>query len=513
MAAHPSRGARRRRLRAVRALLLLLFFCLAPGPAAARWIVAESSHFRIHSDGGERAVRDRAATLEDFHALLETLTGRRFPDDAPKLDIYEVGSRAQLLMISPNARPNIGGFYKATAGGIVAVVQRTASAELAENVLLHEYAHHFMFQVGAAALPAWYVEGFAEYMMTADFSPERIAFGQPDPNRMTWLSRGTWLPAERLLGGACAELNREECAMFYAQSWLLTHYMFRAEGMRDKLKDYLARIGRGERSVAAWTAAVGDPKALNRRLIAYSNSREFTMTRAKREPPEPADVRLSTLPPGADDALIPLVALTLPQSPETDRANLERVRAAAAAAPPGDPFAARALAIAESIAGDRRAGAARLDALLAAAPNDPELLLWRAAAYRPGNPATSAEDRAAARKLLARAFQAAPSDWRVLFRYALTFPPDRTPGSVVEVWALAAALAPQVEPLGVAAGVALARAGRFGQAYQALAPVVYDPHARNVPPALTALAAALRADDKPGVDAALAGLVRRQPGR
>jgi tetratricopeptide (TPR) repeat protein len=490
----------------MRALWLLLLLCLMPHPATARWIVAETPHFRIHSDGGERAVRERAATLEDFHALLEMLTGRKVPGDAPKLDIYEVGSRAQLLTIVPTIGADVGGFYHASWGGIAAVVLR-GSALRTEDVLLHEYAHHFMFQVGAAALPAWYVEGFAEYMMTARFTDDRIEFGLADPLRMGWLGNGVWLPADRLLTGTCATLKRDECAMFYAQSWLLTHHMFRAEGMRDRLKDYLGRVASGEPSLAAWSAAVGDPKGLNKRLQAYAAGRTFTMTRVKRTPPAPADVRLTVLPPGADAALIPLLSLTLPQKEETDQANLARVRAAAAAAP-ADPFAARALAIAESIAGDREKAAARLDALLAASPDDAELLLWRANLHDPVGRDATPENRSAARRLLVRAFKAAPSDWRVLYRYASSFPADRTPASVVEVWALAAALAPQVRELGMSAGLALARAGRFTQAYIALAPTVFDPHAAKVPPGLLALAAALRAEDKARVEAALAALDR-----
>jgi hypothetical protein len=34
-------------------------------------------------------------------------------------------------------------------------------------------------------------------------------------------------------------------AMFYAQSWLLTHYMFRAEGMQPKLTAYLKAVAAG----------------------------------------------------------------------------------------------------------------------------------------------------------------------------------------------------------------------------------------------------------------------------
>ena len=41
-----------------------------------------------------------------------------------------------------------------------------------QQVLFHEYTHHFMFQHFSAAYPSWYVEGFAETAATIVMKPD-----------------------------------------------------------------------------------------------------------------------------------------------------------------------------------------------------------------------------------------------------------------------------------------------------------------------------------------------------
>jgi hypothetical protein len=94
-----------------------------------------------------------------------------------------------------------------------------------------------MFASTGQSYPAWYVEGFAEYFMTATFFPTRVDFGLFDAGRAYSLSQ-QWLNWDRVIGRETAKLRSADVLMFYAQSWLLTHYMFRAPGMSEKLNAY-----------------------------------------------------------------------------------------------------------------------------------------------------------------------------------------------------------------------------------------------------------------------------------
>ncbi|QMW23854.1 tetratricopeptide repeat protein [Sandaracinobacteroides saxicola] len=487
-----------------RLLALVLFLWVSAGPVQARWLVAETAHFRIYSETSEARLRVQADELEDFHALLVLVTGRETPPQAPKLDIYMVGGRSGLRIIDPDASPDTLGFYRPTDAGIIAVGLRNGVGDSdwmsGREVLLHEYAHHFMFANSALAMPKWYVEGFAEYMATARFWPEKIEYGLANTSRAYSLGNELALPMEALLRG---DVRAGARGVFYAQSWMLTHYLFRTPGMTEKLRDYLRRLAQGEDAVTAFQAAVDpDLKGFARKVERYWQDGKIPFVRMTRKPRPPAAVTVTALPPPADDMLLPLVSLQLPQSKETDAANLARLRAAAAKFP-GDAWAARVLAVGTAAGGEDAVAAPLLDAQLTLTPDDPWLLRWRAAMFRANRPDASAAAVRLARTLLVRAFKAAPNDWQVLSAYAATFQGLNVPKSVVDVLDTANLLAPQAPGLAFRAGLVLAHAGRHEDAARALGPLVNNPH-REAPEWMLRLMAALRTKDDAAVKAAIA---------
>jgi Flp pilus assembly protein TadD len=492
---------------------LAVLLLLAAADAQARWLVAETAHFRIHGELGESRIREEAAVLEDFHALLELLTKRTFPPESPKLDIYLVEDRGALRLLNPRLPERVAGFYTASRGGIFAVSLEPSGAnrEFGRDVLLHEYAHHFMMQAGNAALPAWYVEGFAEYLMTAEFRPDRIDFGGLSRGRYYVLTNMAWAPLEQVLARA-PSVSQDN---FYAQSWLLTHYLSRVEGMPAKRDAYLRKVAAGADPVQAFKDEIDpDLQAFQGRLRNYLSGRSFTFSRLKRKAPQEIEVQVMQLSPVADKALLPLVAVQLPRPPAERAEHLARIRAEVAKAP-DDAWGARALAIADVAAGLETVGPDRLDALLLTAPTDPALLRWRARIYRADRPTAAPTDVTEARKLLVRANRASPDDWQVLSDYAATFEARGAPlsESVLAVLAKANALAPQEPTLAWRTAIAQARAGNYSEAEAVLAPLVNNPHARRAMTLERTLLEALRGRQKGEVEAALAGLrvARGQP--
>ena len=489
----------------VRVLLALLLLVCA-GPAWARWLVAETPHFRIHGTLNERRLREEASVLEDFHALLEQLTQRRFPADAPKLDVYLVDSSAEMRIVSPGIAPSIAGFYVAGPGGIFAVSLEPSGTnrEFGREVLLHEYAHHFMMQAGTTALPAWYIEGFAEYLMTAEFRPDRIEFGGLSRGRYYVLSTFPWAPLEQVLRRAPG-VNLDS---FYAQSWLLTHYLSRVKGMPAKRDAYLRKVSAGADPVEAFRTEIDpDLDAFQSRLRTYLVKREFTFSRMTRQPPEAVRMEVIELPSVANSALLPFVGLQLDPSRAEAEAQLARIRSAVTRLP-DDPWDKRVLAIAEAAAGDATAAAARLDALLAEMPDDPVLLRWRARLYRADRRDAGPSDIRAARNLLVRAYGLAPEDWQLLSDYVATYEAraQPLPASVLDVLARAHAIAPQVDDIARRTAIALARAGEHAAAEAALAPLVNNPHVQTAMVLERTLLESLRKKDTEAIEAALLGI-------
>lgn len=478
-------------------IVLIALFAVAPAWA---WRVAETPHFRIYSEGREDRLRASAAALEDYHRLLVLLTGKKWPAEAPPLDIYLIDGRQQMRLFFPTIPTNVAGIYVASSGGILALSEEgsrnPAAWDSGQQTLLHEYAHHFMMQTGGSA-PAWYVEGFAEYLMTATFQPEKVEFGRVNQSRAYALAGPGWIDLEKLLGPRAGL----DPGMFYAQSWLLTHYMFRTQGMGPKLRDYLRRVSAGEESVSAFKAAVNpDLVAFQRELRRYVRSSDVTFSRMTRERPDKSDIRITELPASAENILLPLASMQLPQKRETDERSLKRIRDAAARFR-GDPYAEKALAIAEAISGDADLAAARLDALLKLSPDDVDLLRWRARLLLDKDD-PSDEDRSQARRLLVRAFKLVPNNWLVLVDYVDSFDNrEKLPPAVLDVLLKASLLAPQVNDLAVRTGFHLAKAGDYALAHEILEPAVLNPHGRRAA-SIEKLLEALKSEDKAQVDAA-----------
>ena len=82
------------------------------------------------------------------------------------------------------------GFYQSRAGGSVAFIPRVDGSNQTERVtegelvLLHEYAHHFMYSVFSGSAPLWFTEGFAEFYATAKFEKDgSVGLGLPANHR------------------------------------------------------------------------------------------------------------------------------------------------------------------------------------------------------------------------------------------------------------------------------------------------------------------------------------------
>jgi tetratricopeptide (TPR) repeat protein len=466
---------------------------------AGEWHVAETEHFRIYSEGSTGALTEQAAVLEDYRGLLDALTTRPASSIEPKLDIFLLDGIGDARPFSSTSR-GIVGFYVGTSGRIAAY--SVADDAGAQTTLLHEYAHHYMLGTqGHIAYPRWYSEGFAEYFSTAQFSPGVIQVGGASPGRVDWLVYSEWMPIDRVLTGKWK--RGIDVPRFYAQSWLMTHYLLRTPGMADKLAAYLQAVTAGQENVAAFREKVMPSTDLQGALKNYLSQRKLTLTTYTRSPKTAAEVKVTALPASADPMLLLLANLEFGLPEEDREAAMKRVRAAAARFP-GDQLAERTLAYAEMRYGDLAQGTALLDKLLAANPDDPTLLRWRGAAALPRDGSPDMAQGKAARKYLARAYKLDPGDWRTLYLYAMAEDPyaRRLDPGTLDVLLRAHALAPQVDEISVTTAVALVRADRVAEATKVLEPIAHSRHAGPITEAAEPLLDQLKAGDTTGFLAA-----------
>ena len=336
-----------------RLLLALLLIGLTPASAFAEWKRAQSEHFVVYSDGGERALREYTAKLERFDALLTShMGGAR--TEARRLPVYLVGDGRALRVAVPGLPTGIAGYYSASDTDVFAVLVRGES----DDILLHEYGHHVMARAGDMPYPGWFREGFAEYFATATVTERgEASFGLPGPGRLYALQRNGWLPMDAVLraDGALAVESDTGRSMYYAQSWALTHWLLADASRIGKLSAYVSAVNGGRDPVEAWQTIFSmTPDQLTTALRSHVRGR---LSYAKLSmPPMTPEITVTTLSPAADAVLLPLINARSWNPEAVDGPALLATLRAAAARYPDDALALVAVGRAEKRWGDEAAG-------------------------------------------------------------------------------------------------------------------------------------------------------------
>lgn len=347
------RGARA----AVRAALCASLF-LAPASASAEWYEASTKHFVLYADDDPKFIESYTAALERFDLAMRKFRNVEDRDIAPvdRVTIFMLPGMNAMRDIS---REGVAGFYSPRASGSVAFTIKEGSKpnpgsrmriderfELNPvQVLRHEYGHHFMFNnFGAAALPMWLTEGFAEFHATAEDMPDgSVRFGRvplyragnfefSDACSVSLVLRTSDL---RKLGGC-------QISHIYAYGWLATHYFTFAPGGPKLIGDYIGAVNRGEPLEKA-VSAFGDISALGSEMQRYLNSKSrtvFTVPAAALKSAPPVMRKLSA----AEAATMQVRIRSKAGVSETEAPRVYEAAVRAAAPYPDNPVAQLVLA-------------------------------------------------------------------------------------------------------------------------------------------------------------------------
>jgi len=411
-------------------ILFLIAAALFATPAHAQWREATSRNFIVYSDGDERGLREAVIRLERYNHALRALSNVTRPPSATKLKVYLLRN---VSVLSQFAGQGPAGYYVASARGPIAVSirrgPRTVSTlavttredtnAAAEEVLLHEYAHHFMFQNFPATYPWWFVEAFAGFYGPAIIRDDGgVEIGHGAMWRQDALREG-WLPIHRILTARRPQDINGEVGLLYAQGWLTVHYLFNQRGGAAQLQRYLEAVNAGT-SYEAAVEAVWGPQAreLDSALRRYARE----PLRALHLPFRPIDigpVEVRALSEAENDLLFTEIHLGSGISRAYVGRFSQSVRSLAGRYS-GDPYALRILAEAERLAGNRAQAEQAVNRLLAIRPEDPKGLLFRGLLNVDALRESNSRDEAAwnaARAPLLRANRLAPNDAQVLLAY------------------------------------------------------------------------------------------------
>ena len=487
---------------------LILAAALAASPAEAKWLRAETDSFIIYSESGEKPLRAFAANLQRFDATLRRLFKVAYVNEDNRLPIYLLPNADDVAELATGSRGAwIGGFYRTDRDGSFAVSNRENDAlklgtSASQQILFHEYTHHFMKRHLRAAFPAWFIEGFAEYYSTVDFDKEgRALLGQPVYRRAYGLLRMPKIPVERLLFEGPREMrNGNQVDVYYGRAWILTHMLYQYPARDGQIDAYVQAINAGTDPKQAATDAFGDLAQLDKDLNRYIDGKLSTSRTLE---PVPVPTNISVAPvPADEDAVIDARLERI-----SANGNAERMAQARddlrklAAAQPGNAEAMYELAAAEWEVDDdvRDSAAARaaVDKAIAIKPAHvrANVLLGRMMLHDLDE--KNVTDRAAwaaARKPIQLANRTDPLDPVPLYAYFRSFLDEGVRPTDMAIKALerAFAIAPENIEIRVAYAFALAHQGQFDPALRLAKTVAFDPHDNGRGEAMLARLEAMR---------------------
>lgn len=125
------------------------------------------------------------------------------------------------------------------------------------QTIFHEYTH-LLLRRNSMFWPLWLEEGMADVYSTFEVNGSEVLIGKPPLRRLRILSRQPFMPLRELLevNHESPEYNQvEHQGIFYAQSWLLTHYLAMGDNPvhRARFRQFTEALRAGQPPVAAVT--------------------------------------------------------------------------------------------------------------------------------------------------------------------------------------------------------------------------------------------------------------------
>jgi tetratricopeptide (TPR) repeat protein len=501
---------------------------VASEPAAATWYRASSEHFLIYSEQKPQALLEFAQDLEKFDGAVRVLRGMQDlpPSEGNRITIFTLPTAAEVQRLYGDKSGFIDGFYKGSAAGSVAYVARgdrapgsrrkigsmtfeslTAGMD-GETILLHEYSHHLMMQDLAVPYPEGLVEGFAEFMATAQFEKDgTVGIGLPDAQRYYGLLNGKQLPLETLLSGKYDKITEEEHESIYGRGWLLTHYLTFEPSRKGQLRTYLLALAKGADPLQAARDNFGDLKQLERDLERYMRRSKMQYLKVSGTALNFAPIQMSEVSAGGA-AVMPLLAeIKNGVSGSAAEPMAQKVRAVERLYP-GDELVETTLAQAELDARHFDAAEAAADRAIRVNARNTEAMVLKGQSIMERAEALTGNARhdlfEQARNTFIAANKIDAEDPEPLADYYEAYAREgrRPTDNAIAALHYASDLAPQDLGLRMNSALAYLQENKPRDARQALIPIAYDPHGGDFAKIARAMMERIDAGDSKGALAA-----------
>jgi Flp pilus assembly protein TadD len=232
-----------------------------PSLTTRPWFEARTAHFRTYSCGGTQQVAKLTARLEQFHKAYETLAGTQAVASASikVLAFPDHDSLKYFLPLYHGEPMNLSGFFHRGIDENLIVLSLADGGAGALDTIFHEYAH-LLLRRNQQIWPLWLSEGMADIYATFEVTGDHgIRIGKAQAPYLRLLANDALMPLPDLFAVThdSPEYNEQERqGVFYAESWLLTHYlMIGSPARRASFGRFTALLREGQIPEQAFTNA------------------------------------------------------------------------------------------------------------------------------------------------------------------------------------------------------------------------------------------------------------------
>lgn len=263
---------------------VLVFLCASSAEARETWRVAHSPNFALISNANEKSARGVLTGLEQFRrALSRVLPNHRLRGEVPT-QVYAFRDFESFASFLPRTKDGVteaAGYFRRGPYKNVIAIDLSAGADASERVVFHEYVH-LVLSLTPHTYPLWFEEGMAELYAGMRLSDDGVDLGGGDLRHRRVLFENPLMPIEELVTAAedwPLSASPGDNALFYAQSWALTHYLIldRGQDGQARLARYLEALSREDKALEAFRAAFGaDSDAAKDALRNYVDAGDFS---------------------------------------------------------------------------------------------------------------------------------------------------------------------------------------------------------------------------------------------
>lgn len=279
------------------AVALLVLQVPAVRSAERPWVEAQSQHFSVQGPLSEKAATRLASQLEVLHQLLSLRV--ESPRQEEPTVVLAFRDSQMFQRYSPWPDTAVAAYYARGSERSYVALDATFRRERLANVF-HEYLHVFAAQ-HFPRMPLWFQEGLAELYSNLRIEPREVVVGYPHRGHLELLRSQPWLPLGDVLRATpeSAAYGASEARMFYAQSWLLVHFLGNYEQAERRLPAILSTVSRAAEPEEALSRILGQSvEEIEGALRRYSRRGQFSYRRIPRSA-SPSAVRVSRVDPAA----------------------------------------------------------------------------------------------------------------------------------------------------------------------------------------------------------------------